>query len=329
MRFLIVGGGGFIGSNVADHLLRDGHTLRILERPHVRPYREFESHEPVEWLSGDLRNVEKANEAVRGADVVLHIASTTHPRTSNDDPVYDVESNLISTIRLVEAMLRQYVARIVFLSSGGTVYGTPRYLPVDEDHPTEPQVSHGIVKLAIEKYLLMYKRLQGLQPVILRVSNPYGMRQRTDSGQGVIAAFMHRVLNGLPIEIWGDGSVVRDYLYIGDLVEAVARAASYSGDKSVFNLGSGVGTSLNEAIDLIEEVLGMDVTRRYVSGREFDVKVNVLSTARAVQEFGWKPRVTLREGLIRTVRWMRDARSPQEKHLVAGMPARPDQINAA
>lgn len=330
MRCLIVGGGGFIGSNVADQLLLEGHTLRILERPYVKPYREFEPHEQVEWLSGDLLDVGAANEAVRGTDVVLHVASTTHPKTSNDDPVHDVESNLVCAIRLVEAMLRQGVVRIVFVSSGGTVYGTPRYLPVDESHPTEPQVSHGIVKLAIEKYLLMYRRLKGIQPVILRVSNPYGMRQRADAGQGVIAAFMHRVLNGQPIEIWGDGSVVRDYLYIGDLVEGVISAATYSGGRSVFNLGSGVGTSLNETIDAIEEVLATKIRRRYVSGREFDVKVNVLSNALAAQELGWRPRVTLREGLSLTAAWMQQALSAgQDRSTAACAPRQPDQYNVA
>jgi UDP-glucose 4-epimerase len=305
VKCVILGGGGFIGSAVADRLLLDGHAVRIFERPRVQPYRTFESHEQIEWVTGDLSSTHDVNEAIEGTDVVYLAASSTVPKTSNDDPVYDVRTNLVAAIQLLDAMVKHGVPKIVFLSSGGTVYGMPKYLPIDERHPTEPLVSHGINKLAIEKYILMYKRMHGVKPVILRVSNPYGKRQLPGTSQGVVAAFMHHALNGQPIEIWGDGSVIRDFLYISDLAEILAKSASYAGDYSVFNVGSATGTSLRELIGLIEDVLGEKIVRTYLSGREFDVLENVLNCGLASQELGWKPQVTLKEGLLRTAEWMK------------------------
>jgi UDP-glucose 4-epimerase len=305
MNITIFGGGGFIGSTVADRLLADGHALRIFERPRVEPYRRFSVRERVEWTTGDLMSVHDVTAAVTGADVVLHLVSTTLPKSSNDDPVYDVQTNLVATLQLLRAMVEQRVGRVVFISSGGTVYGDPSYLPIDERHPTDPRVSYGITKLAIEKYLLMYQHLHGLKAVILRVANPYGERQRVETAQGAVAVFLRKALLEEPIEIWGDGSVTRDYVYIGDVAEAFARAVTYDGPKSVFNVCSGTGTSLNELISVIERVLGRGVARRHLPGRAFDVPVSVLANALARQELGWAPQVPLEEGIRRTAEWIR------------------------
>lgn len=310
MRVTIFGGGGFIGSAVTDRLLREGHSLRIFERPRVQPYRTFDPGEEVEWVTGDMLSTHDVTEALAGADAVIHLVSTTLPKSSNDDPIYDVQSNVVASLHLLDAMRAQRTGRIVFISSGGTVYGAPSYLPVDERHPTEPEVSYGITKLAIEKYLLMYGRLFGIRPVILRVANPFGARQRVETAQGAVAVFLRRAMRGLPIDIWGDGSVTRDFIYISDVADAFAKALDYAGDQAVFNISSGVGTSLNELIALLEDVLGVSVTRRYLNGRPFDVPVNVLANDLARRALGWEPRVAMREGLARTVAWMRENPAP-------------------
>jgi UDP-glucose 4-epimerase len=307
MRYTIFGGGGFIGSTIADRLLRDGHELRVFERPRVEPYRKFAAGESVEWLGGDLQSVHDVGAAIEGADAVVHLVSTTLPKSSNDDPVYDVHTNLVASLQLLDQMVARKVPRIVFISSGGTVYGVPQRLPVDESHPTEPQVSYGIVKLAIEKYLLMYQRLHGLKATILRVANPYGERQRVETAQGAVGVFLHNALLGKPIEIWGDGSVTRDYIHVSDVAEAFARALEYTGPHSVFIVSSGAGVSLNELIGMLEALLGRAVERRHLPGRAIDVPVNVLSNALAERELGWSPRVPLPEGLARTADWMRQA----------------------
>lgn len=305
MKVLILGGGGFIGSTIADRLLVDGHALRIFERPRVQPYRIFASHESVEWIDGDLSSMHDVMHAVDGMDAVMHLVSTTLPKGSNDDPIYDVQSNVVASLQLLDAMVQKKVARVVFISSGGTVYGAPQYLPVDEAHPTEPQVSYGITKLTIEKYLSLYRQLHGIRPVILRVANPYGERQRIETAQGAVGVFVHRALRGQPIEIWGDGSVTRDYIHVQDVADAFAQALVYEGDRTCFNISAGVGVSLNELVEMLGEVLGQSLDVRYLSGRPFDVKINVLSNALARQELGWEPRISMREGLERTVEWMR------------------------
>lgn len=305
MKCVIFGGGGFIGSAIADRLLRDGHALRIFERPRVLPYRTFAPDESMEWITGDMLSTHDVGAAIDGMDVVLHLVSSTLPKSSNDDMVYDVQSNLVSTLQLLNLMVAKRVRRIVFISSGGTVYGRPQYTPIDEQHPTNPVVSYGITKLAIEKYLLMFEAMHGIKANILRVANPYGERQRVETAQGAVGVFLHRALSGQPIEIWGDGSATRDYLHISDVADAFARAIGYEGQFSVFNISSGAGTTLNQLLVVLEETLGRPIERHYLPGRAFDVPVSVLSNALARRELGWEPRASLRDGIGRTAEWVR------------------------
>jgi UDP-glucose 4-epimerase len=300
MKIAILGGGGFIGSAIADRLLRDRHAIRIFERPRVEPYRRFTSDEDVEWFAGDFLSAHDIEQTMDRVDVVLHLISTTLPGNSNDDMVYDVESNLVATLKLLGAMVAKRVHKIVFISSGGTVYGNPRYLPIDENHPTDPRVSYGVTKLAIEKYLLLHQYLHGTKVNVLRVANPFGQRQRVETAQGAVAAFLSKAMQGQPVEIWGDGTVTRDFIYVSDVAEAFARAVEYDGERSVFNISTGIGTSLNELIDMVERVLGREVVRQYRSGRPFDIPVSILDNSLARRELGWEPRVTLHEGLVLT-----------------------------
>lgn len=307
MKYLIFGGSGFIGSHIADKLLQEGHSLRIFERPRVPPYREFGDGEDVEWLTGDLLSLHDVTEAMQGVDAVFHLVSTTLPKNSNDDPIYDVQTNIVASLQILNVMVSLNIPKIIFISSGGTVYGTPVSLPIDEFHPTNPHVSYGITKLAIEKYLLLYERLHGIRSIILRVSNPFGERQRIETAQGAVGVFMSRALQGLPVEIWGDGGVIRDYIYVGDVAEAFSKALVYSGKTNVFNIGSGSGVSLNQLIDKLENVLGFSIERNYRLGRPYDVPVNILSNQLASQELGWTPMYTLDDALRKTAVWMGSA----------------------
>lgn len=306
MKYIIFGGGGFIGSAVADHMLKDGHELKIFERPRIEPYRRFTASERVEWITGDFLNAHDVSNAIDGTDVVLHLVSTTLPKNSNDDPIYDVQSNLVGTLKMLNAMVAHNVRKIVFISSGGTVYGIPKYLPIDEGHPTDPLVSYGITKLAIEKYLNLYERMHGIKAITLRVANPYGERQRIETAQGAVGVFLHKALSGNAIEIWGDGSVTRDYIHISDVAQAFVQAVKYSGTKSVFNISSGSGTSLNELIVMLEKELGQSIERRNLPGRPFDVPVSVLSNDLAREELKWAPTTSMREGIARAAEWMKE-----------------------
>lgn len=305
MKCVIFGGGGFIGSAIADRLLRDGHAVRIFERPRVEPFRIFKANEKVEWITGDFLSTHDVGEAIEGADVVLHLVSTTLPKSSNDDLIYDVQSNVVGSLQMLNAMVARNVRKIVFISSGGTVYGIPKYLPIDEEHPTDPLVSYGITKLTIEKYLHLFERMHGIKAISLRVANPYGERQRIETAQGAVGVFLHHALSGKPIEIWGDGSVTRDYIYIGDVAEAFVRAIGYSGTKTVFNISSGVGVSLNELVGILENSLNKSIERRYLPARPFDVPVSVLRNDLARAELHWSPSTSMQEGILRTTEWMK------------------------
>lgn len=308
MKCLVLGGGGFIGSNLCAALLEAGHQVRVFEYPHVQGQcatRDIMSH--VEWIEGDFTNHADVDAAIKGCNVAFHLISTTVPKTSNDNPAYDIESNLVSTIGLLESARRHKLSKIIFPSSGGTVYGIPQRTPISELHPTNPICSYGIVKLTIENYLHMFHTIYGLDYCVLRLANPYGEGQRLIASQGAVAVFLHRALNNEMIEIWGDGTVVRDYIHISDVVTAMLSALACSGTERVFNIGSGTGLSLNELLGEIEKVTGRHVRRVYQRGRQFDVPVNFLDIERARKHLSWQPRVPFEEGLLRTMEWMRSS----------------------
>jgi UDP-glucose 4-epimerase len=272
------------------------------------PYREFKTTEPVEWATGDMLSPHDLARAIDGMDVVVHLVSSTLPKNSNEDAIFDVQSNLVATLQLLNAMVSGKVRRIVFISSGGTVYGIPKYLPIDEKHPTTPLVSYGIIKLTIEKYLLLYERMHGIRTTILRVSNAYGERQRVETAQGAVNVFLHRALQGQDIEIWGDGSATRDFIHVRDVAEGFAKALRYEGGESIMNISSGVGVSLNQLVDLLEDSFGRKIEKRYLPGRPFDVPISVLSNELAKRNLGWIPKVGLKEGIRLTQVWIQNVR---------------------
>jgi UDP-glucose 4-epimerase len=307
-RFLILGGAGFIGSHLCDSLLSTGYAVRLFDRLNVPPYRAFTKQESVEWMQGDFTSAADIDQAVAGCDIVFHLISTTLPKSSNDDPIYDVESNVVGTLRVLEAARRNGVKKLVFVSSGGTVYGAPKIVPILESHPTDPLSSYGIGKLAIEKYLHLYYSLHGLDYAILRLANPFGERQRANSAQGAVAVFMNRAIHNQPVEIWGDGSVVRDYIYIADVVDALMKAAIYRGEERLFNIGSGQGKSLNEILVAIETITHHPIVRTYLAGRAFDVPANILSITHAQKHLAWFPQHSFEEGLSRTFQWLSNSK---------------------
>lgn len=285
-----------------DRLLKEGHSVRIYDRSPNKFRTVFRDEEYVE---GDLGNHGLIREAVGGVEVVYHFVSTTLPKTSNDDPIYDVRSNLVDTIQLLETCVESGVRKVIFASSGGTVYGPPESVPISEDHPTNPITSYGIVKLAVEKYLRLFHHLYGLDYAALRISNPYGAYQDPVGQQGAISVFLHRIYTGQPITIWGEGNVVRDYLYVSDLADALEAVARIDSGGQVLNIGSGRGASLNELLQLMIEVVGEEPVVEYLPARPLDVPISVLDISRAREELGWRPKTELAEGISRTWDWIR------------------------
>src|SRR5271166_5741187 len=301
MKILVVGGCGFIGSHVVDALLRGGHVVRVFDRQSER-FRPPLAQ--VEYRLGDFIDRMALAEAMTGVDAVFHLVSTTFPGTAALDPQTDVRENLIGTLQLIETMLSVDVNRLLFLSSGGTVYGIPDQALIHETHPLRPVGSYGIVKVAIEHYIETYRRTRGLSTVIIRASNPFGPRQGHSGVQGVISTFLRRVAAGEAIEIWGDGTVVRDYLDVADLAEICVLAGT-SRHEGVYNAGSGIGTSVNEIVETIRKVTGAQFETHYKLGRAIDVPRSVLDCTRARTDFGWRPRYSLAEGIHNTWDWLR------------------------
>ena len=306
MNILVLGGGGFIGSAIVDKLLENGFSVRVFERQGILPYRVFLRSESIEWITGDWQNHYDLSNALENIDVVIHLISTTVPKSSNDDLIYDIQSNVIPTLQMLELAKLKKTKKIIFISSGGTVYGTPQYIPIDEKHPTNPIVSYGISKLTIEKYLLMFEKLYGIQSKILRVSNPYGRRQNPEKAQGAIDVFLYKALKNEKITIWGDGEIIRDYIYIDDVADAFIKTLKYTGQERIFNIGAGQGVSLNELIKKIELVLGNKIQKEYLAGRSFDVPKNILDISLAKKELNWSPTINTEKGLANTVIWMKD-----------------------
>jgi len=304
-RCLILGGKGFLGSHLVDALLSLGHHVRIFDRPGtVFLEGACTEHPNLEVVNGDFGSESDVSEAVDSCEVCFHLISTTVPKSSNLNPVFDIETNLVGTVRMLQCALLKGMTKIIFLSSGGAIYGPPQELPIPETHPTNPICSYGITKLAVEKYLGLFHELHGLDYVVLRFSNLYGERQRTQSSQGAIAVFLGRALRGEAVEIWGDGTVIRDYLHVSDGVTALLAALNNETTERVFNIGSGQGISLNEALAEMEFAMGGKIARTYMSPRAFDVPSNMLAIDRAGKILGWKPAVQFPDGLKRTLDWL-------------------------
>lgn len=305
MRCAVLGGGGFIGTNLCRALVNKVKSLRAFGRRQLFP----EALLGCEWIQGDFADPTSLSAAISGCDVVFHLVNATTPQTANTNKIADLNANVVNTLHLLEACRETGVQRVIFASSGGTIYGIPKQIPTPETAPTDPITAYGISKLAIEKYLNLYEYLYGLEHCILRISNPFGPYQLAQKSQGVIAAFMHRALLGKPLEIWGDGNIIRDYIYIDDVIEALLLASTYGGMGRVFNIGSGEGRNLTNIIGEMNDLFKFGVQLEYRQGRPVDVPVSILNTEFALNELGWQKHTTFRQGLENTLAWMRSGQS--------------------
>lgn len=297
MKVLVLGGCGFIGSHVAEQLLARGHEVAIFARPNVDRRNVEAIQSRVRFIGGDFQNAETVHDAVQGMDTVIHLIGSTVPGNSMDSPVFDLQTNVVASVNLLSACVAAKVGRVVYISSGGTVYGIPKTAVIAEDHPLDPINPYGLSKLAVEKFLGIFHHQYGLDYRILRLSNPYGSRQREGSGQGVIGAWIERMRRNKPIELWGDGSAVRDYLAVEDAAAAIVLAAESGDVPKVMNIGSGRGYSLAEILHELEACAGRraEVLRR--EARRVDVPRNVLDVSLAAQALDWRAGVSLEQGL--------------------------------
>lgn len=301
-RALVLGAGGFIGTHLCVALRRAGDGVVAFGHGESPPWAQDDPG--VTWVRGDFAYTALAAEAARGCDVVFHLIGSRSPALSDSDPVADLAGTVVATVRFLEALRGAPPRRFIFVSSGGTVYGPTSRLPIPEDSPTEPIGAYGINKLAIEKYLGLHHHRHGLDTCVLRVANPFGEHQVCQRQQGVVAAFIDAAVQGRPISVMGDGSSVRDYVYVGDVAEAMVRAAhAPTLAQRVLNIGSGRGRSLNEVAAAVERVSGRPLERTRTPARPGDVPAVVLDIARARDILGWRPATPWETALERTYRW--------------------------
>ncbi|TPK22362.1 NAD-dependent epimerase/dehydratase family protein [Mesorhizobium sp. B2-5-9] len=310
-KAVILGASGFIGVNLARTIAAKGVEPILFSRSRS-------PHWPAvsEVILGDLSAPPASLlDAIDGADV-FHLASTARPSNSTAGAAGELIDNAAATVRLLEAA-KGKACRWIFASSGGTVYGQTEAESIAEDHPNGPISSYGIAKLAIERYLHLYRRLHGTDYVVARISNPYGPFQSASTGQGLVATLLDRVANGERVEVWGDGGNVRDYIYIDDVAEALVRLAEVGAPGETYNVGSGTGTSINELIGKVSSLLGRPAKVAYTPARSVDVRRNVLDIAKIGSELGWRPALSLEDGIALTYRWLRSGQVNEPADLAA------------
>ena len=306
MRILVTGGAGFIGSNVVDGFLARGHEVAVFDNLSTGR-REFVDPR-AQLFVGGLANAEDVERCVAAfrPEVVSHHAAQIDVRQSVIDPVNDARTNVLGSLGLLQSCTRHGVRKFVYASTGGALYGEGRTLPASEDHPVNPESPYGVSKHTVEHYLYLWKALHGLDYTVLRYPNVFGPRQNPHGEAGVNAIFIGLMLHGQRPRIFGTGAQVRDYVFVADIVAANLLALD-RGSGELLNIGTGVGTSVNDIVRTINEVLGTRIEPIHEAARAGEIQCIYLDASRARASLGWAPSVTFLEGLRRTIDWHRTA----------------------
>lgn len=308
MKVLVTGGAGFIGSHIADRLIADGHAVVVLDNlssghvehlPAMARFYQMDLSSP--WLD-ELFKIERP-------EAVVHQAAQASVRRSVDDPVFDASVNVLGTAALLQASARHGIRRFLFASTGGALYGDADVLPTPEDYPTLPVSPYGASKLAAEVYLRTFHALHGLSFAALRYANVYGPRQDPHGEAGVVAIFSQRLLGKQIARINGDGKQTRDFVYVGDLAEANARALASDAVGS-FNVGTGVETDVNQVFALLRKLTGSTQAEEHGPPMPGEQRRSVVDARKIERVMGWRPSTSLEAGLTKTVRYFREAQAP-------------------
>lgn len=301
---VVTGGAGFIGSHVVDRLTCDGYQVIVIDD--LSSGRRENLPAGAELVVADVTSEEARAAMERSApDLIVHTAAQISVSRSTREPLLDARINVLGTINVLEAARAIGSAKVVFISSGGTVYGQPDEIPVNESHPFGPENPYGASKLAGEVYLGMYRKSFGVESTALRLANIYGPRQDPHGEAGVVAIFTQAMLADAPITIFGDGNDERDYVYVSDVVDAVIAAAATDG-LDACNIGTGKGTNVNDLCDMLTELTGYKREALYGPPRPGDIHAISLDAGLARAELGWSPKVALKAGLAQTVEFFRD-----------------------
>lgn len=297
----VIGGGGVIGRYVVKRLLASGRKVTVIGRKKISPF-----DDSITYLYNDVNKPDLLFDNLTGIDEVVDLSYSTTPKTSFENPVEDIIDNLEVTVELFARLTKTNVSKVVYVSSGGTIYGQTSTIPIQEDHPTNPISPYGITKLAIEKYGQMYLAINALPIVIVRPGNAYGEGQPPFRGQGFIATAIATILNGEKIKIFGSKGTIRDYIYVDDIASGIIAAIENGEIGECYNIGTGIGKSNIEVIEAIEPLissLGYKCGIDFLPNRPFDVDVNILDSGKLTSVSGWKPEMDFTTGLSKTIEW--------------------------
>lgn len=305
MKTLVTGGAGFIGSNIVKQLLSDGHKVTALDnfssgyRSNLAPF------SGVHLIEGDIRDESAVAEAVKGVDVVFHLAASVGNKRSIDHPLIDADINVMGTLKVLEAARKAGVRKIIASSSAG-IFGELKTLPIKEDHPVEPDTPYGSSKLCMEKECLAYSKLYDIEAVCLRYFNVYGLNQCFDAYGNVIPIFTFKLLQGETLTIFGDGEQTRDFINVQDVVQANIKAALTRGLSGAFNIASGGRITINALVELIQKTSGLKSRVEHGAPRPGDVRHSLADISAARAAFGFNPSVPLEKGLGEYIAWAKE-----------------------
>lgn len=302
-KSLVLGANGFIGSHLVDALASNGGIVRAFDR--FSGDILYEPRDNIEQFVGDFLNEADLQAALQGIDHVYHFISTTSPATAENDPTIDIETNIRMSVELFKLCVEKNIKKVFFASTGGAIYGENNEPPYSETDLPLPVSPYAIGKLTIENYLRYFKRKHGLHSVSLRISNPYGERQPFHRKQGVIPIFLENIYRERPIIVMGNGSMIRDFVYVKDVAKMIADVAQKDHIEEVYNLGSGLGSTLNEIIEVAERVAGKTATRNPLPVPSTFVDKAVLDTSRFTNEFGLVATTELEQGMRWTLEYIK------------------------
>lgn len=311
MKVLVTGGAGFIGSHVVDAFIEAGHEVVVVDD--LSTGRASNLNPKARFYQMDIRDQALLEVFKRERpEVVDHHAAQMDVRKSVADPLFDADVNVRGSINLLECARQTKVRKVVYISTGGAVYGEPEYLPCDEKHPINPICQYGISKHTVEHYLFTYKYLYGLDYTVLRYPNVFGPRQNPAGEAGVIAIFTGKMIKDEPITIFGSGEQERDFVFVADCAKANVMAAS-AGDGKIYNIGTGQGTSVNLIFSRLKDIIDYYPDAVYAPAKAGETFKICLDSNRIRSELGWSPSFNLNEGLARTVEYFRQSEQTLSK----------------
>jgi UDP-glucose 4-epimerase len=314
-KILVTGGAGFIGSHLVDALIKGGHKVVVIDnlstgkKENINKKAKFYK---IDICSPKIREIFKKEKP----QICFHLAAQINVRKSVEDPVFDAKVNTLGSLNVIQNFIREIRAQIrmnsrkrnsykfakfIFASTGGAIYGETNKIPTSENHPPNPISPYGISKLTVENYLKFYKKNFGLKLVSLRFSNVYGPRQDPRGEAGVVAIFIEKLLKGERPTIFGDGNQTRDFIFVEDVVSACLKAMEYKGEKKIFNIGTGIETSINELYEIISRLLNAKIKPKYAPEKPGDLKRSCLDISLAKRELKWRPKFDLEKGLRKTL----------------------------